>query len=307
MRTISDDDIPDNVNYQDVVKEMRREFLMVSEGKSKILHRKRISAGDGTLDVMGAMNEVDKLGVVKHYYYGKNIDFLISLFSMETSEILLAVTGRKLTRIRTAAATGLATDILSRKDSKVLGCIGSGFQAIEQIRAISQLRDIENILINDINASRMEQTRDILKGELDADVALLPKIDDNFANADIIVTATTSRTPVIEDRFIGNRVHINSIGSYLPEMMETETVTVCSSRIVAVDSIEETANSCGELISSLSSGCISKEEINEFTDLVKGNIKIREGTARGNSYFKSIGVGVEDLVIARMLFEGKLS
>ena len=153
----------------------------------------------------------------------------------------------------------------------------------------------------------MEQTRDILKGELDADVALLPKIDDNFANADIIVTATTSRTPVIEDRFIGNRVHINSIGSYLPEMMETETVTVCSSRIVAVDSIEETANSCGELISSLSSGCISKEEINEFTDLVKGNIKIREGTARGNTYFKSIGVGVEDLVIARMLFEGKLS
>jgi hypothetical protein len=57
----------------------------------------------------------------------------------------------------------------------------------------------------------------------------------------------------------------------------------------------------------LSAGCISKGEINEFTDLVKGDIKIREGTARGNTYFKSIGVGVEDLVIARMLFEGKLS
>ncbi|MGC8562821.1 MAG: ornithine cyclodeaminase family protein [Thermoplasmata archaeon] len=286
---------------------MRREFLMVFNGTSKILHRKRISAGDGTLDVMGALNETDKIGVVKHYFYGKNIDFLISLFSMETSEIVLTVTGRKLTRIRTAAATGLATDILSRKDSKVLGCIGSGFQAAEQIRAITQVRHIDQIMLNDLDSSRMQYTKDILKGEVDAEVSLVPKVDSYFKNADIIVTATTSRTPVIADRNIGDGVNVNSIGSYLPEMIETETATICRSRIVAVDSIEETISSCGELIASLSSGCISKGEINEFTDLVSGNIKTREGENRTNTYFKSIGVGTEDLVVARMLFEGKLA
>ena len=306
MRTISDDGIPSTVNYQDVVKEMKREFLMVSKGTSKILHRKRISSGDGTLDVMGALNDEDKIGVVKHYFYGKDVDFLISLFSMETSEILLAITGRKLTRIRTAGATALATDILSRKDSKVLGCIGSGFQALEQIRAISQVRNIDQVLIYDLNISRMESLRDIVKKEIDVDVTLQAKVGDNFKNADIIVTATTSKTPVIADHNIGNKVHINSIGSYLPTMKETETTTVCKSRIVAVDSLEETENSCGELVDSISSGCIAKEQINEFTDLVKGDIKIREKAERSNTYFKSIGVGVEDLVIARMIFEGKL-
>ncbi|MEM0133860.1 MAG: hypothetical protein QXU18_01335, partial [Thermoplasmatales archaeon] len=150
MRTISDKEIPTNTDYLAVIKEMREEFIRVSRGTSKILHRQRISSESGTLDVMGALSQEENLGAVKYYFYGKGIDFLISLFSTKTSEILLTITGKKLTRIRTAAATALATDILSKNDSKVLACIGTGFQALEQVRAISQVRHIDLILINDI-------------------------------------------------------------------------------------------------------------------------------------------------------------
>jgi ornithine cyclodeaminase/alanine dehydrogenase-like protein (mu-crystallin family) len=306
MRTISDEDIPNNVNYRAVIMEMKRQFLMVSEGTSKILHRKRISSTNGTLDVMGAISEEDGIGAVKHYFYGKNIDFLVSLFSTETSEIILAITGKKLTRIRTAAATGLATDILSRKDSRLLACIGTGFQALEQIRAISQIRSIDQVLINDLNTARMKSLKDVIEEELDIEVVLQDKVGSNFSNADIIVTATTSKTPVIADQFIGNRTHISSIGSYLPEMKEIETQTICKSKIVAVDSLEETENSVGEIIDSLSSGCVSKVQINEFTNLVRGEIKIRENAERSTTYFKSIGVGIEDLTVAKMLYEGAL-
>jgi ornithine cyclodeaminase/alanine dehydrogenase-like protein (mu-crystallin family) len=306
MRTISDEDIPNNVNYQAVIMEMRRQFLMVAGGTSKILHRKRISSMSGTLDVMGALSEEDKIGVVKHYFYGKNIDFLVSLFSTETSEILLAITGKKFTRIRTATATGLATDLLSRKDSRLLACIGTGFQALEQIRAICQIRSIDQVLINDLNTARMKSLKSVIEQELGIDVVLQDKVSSNFSKADIIVTATTSKTPVIADQFIGDRTHIISIGSYLPEMKEIETQTICKSKIVAVDSLEETENSVGELIDSLSSGCVSKEQINEFTNLVKGEIKLRENAQRSTTYFKSIGVGIEDLTVAKMFYEGTL-
>jgi len=94
MKIISDENIPDTVNYRDVIGELRGQFLTVAEGKSKILHRKRVTSMSGTLDVMGAISEEDKIGVVKSYFYGRNIDFLVSLFSTETSEILLAITGK---------------------------------------------------------------------------------------------------------------------------------------------------------------------------------------------------------------------
>jgi len=307
MKIISDENIPDTVNYRDVIGELRGQFLTVAEGKSKILHRKRVTSISGTLDVMGAISEEDKIGVVKSYFYGRNIDFLVSLFSTETSEILLAITGKKFTRIRTAAATGLATDILSRKDSRLLACIGAGFQSIEQIRAISQVRSIEEVIISDLNTSKMESLKSTVEKEMGIDAALKEKVDSDFLNADIIITATTSKTPVISDQFIGNETYINSIGSYLPEMKEIETQSICKSRIIAVDSLEETENSVGEMIDSISSGCVSKEHINEFTDLVTGKIKIRENTERATAFFKSIGVGIEDLAVAKMIYDGRLA
>jgi ornithine cyclodeaminase len=303
MRTISDADIPDTVNYREIIMEMKRQFLMVSRGTAIILNRKRLISKDGVLDVMGAVNDEDKIGVVKQYFYGKNIDFLISLFSTETSEMIAVIHGKKSTRIRTAAATALATDILSRKDSRILACIGAGYQALEQMKAISQIRNIDQVLINDSDSLKMNSLKESLKKEKGMDIQLEERVGPNFRDADILVTATTSRTPVIKDEFVGDRTHINSIGSYLPEMKETETSTICKSRIVAVDSIEETRGSVGELIDLLSSGCVSIRDLNEFTDLVTDRIKIRHDSGRNNTYFKSIGVGIEDLAVAKMIYE----
>ncbi len=71
---------------------------------------------------------------------------------------------------------------------------------------------------------------------------------------------------------------------------------------MAVDSIEETSRSAGEIIAALSSGCIKRTEINELKDLVSGSTKRRVDSKSENSYFKSIGVGIEDLAIARFLY-----
>ncbi|MEM0134273.1 MAG: ornithine cyclodeaminase family protein [Thermoplasmatales archaeon] len=302
MIVINDSDIPDNLDYRVLSRELRYQFLSLSLGTSKVLYRKRLEAKRGILDVMGGIDEENRVGVVKQYFYGTQINFLVSLFSTENSDILAIFPGKKLTRIRTAAASALATDILSRSDSKVLGCIGAGYQAEEQIRAISQIRNVKRVLIDDINIERAQHFKNMIGEELGIEVEIYESVNEDFKDADIIITATTSLNPVIGDEFIGENCYINSIGSYTPEMRETELTTICKSRIIAVDSIEETSTSAGEVIDALSSGCIERNQINEFTDLVSGNIRKRASSERKNGYFKSIGVGIEDLAVARYLY-----
>ncbi len=302
MLVINDSDIPESQDYRALAAEIREQFVRVKRGDSVILYRNRLETKQGILDIMGGIDSVRRVGAVKQYFYGRKIDFLISLFSTETSEIRAVFQGIKVTRIRTAAASALASEILSRKESKVLGCIGAGYQAREQVRAISQIRPIKRVMAYDIDRERLSDFKKDIEEEIGLEVTTEDGVNENFRESDIILTATTSSSPVIRDDFIDNRCYVNSIGSYTPNMREIDTATICKARVVSVDSIEETSRSAGEIISALSSGCVKKEEINDFTDLVSGKIKMRSGSERKYVYFKSIGVGVEDLAVTNYLY-----
>ncbi len=238
MLVINDTDILDYQDYRILSREMRKEFIRLRNGTAMNLYRNRLEGRRGILDIMGGIDEEEGVGVVKQYFYGQKINFLVSLFSMDDSEILAIFPGRLLTRIRTAAATALATDILSRKDSSVLGCIGAGYQAYEQVKAISQMRPVKRIIISDLDSMKMNTLKMYIEDRLGIEAETKASVDDSFREADIILTATSSNSPVIRDEFVGNRCYINSIGSYTPDMREIETKTICKSRIVAVDSLE---------------------------------------------------------------------
>ena len=302
MLLIGDQDIQDDQDYRVISGELKLQFIKLASGRSRNLYRTRIEGKGGILDIMGGIDDEERIGAVKQYFFGRSIDFLISLFSTETSEVLAIFPGKKVTRIRTAAASALAADILSRKDSRVLGCIGAGYQAYEQIRAVSQIRPIEKVVVADTDPSKLKFFSTGLKGKIDADIFAESEVNHKFKEADILITATTSSTPVIAEEFIGTDCYINSIGSYTPQMREIDRSTICGSTVVAVDSIEETTRSAGEIIDALSCGCIKIEEVNQFTDLVMGNVKKRKGAPREGSYFKSIGVGIEDLAVAKYLY-----
>lgn len=306
MKIYTDEDIQDKVEYDVVIRGMREQFTKLANGISTVLYRNRIASGEGVLDVMGGIDEEAHMAAVKQYFYGRGLNFSITLFSTSNSDILATITGRKSTRVRTAAATALATDILARKDSRVMAIVGAGFQAQEQVRAVCQVRKVDTVIILDIDRSRSEKLAKALKEDVGGEIIQLATQDRSLLEADIIITATTSSVPVIEDRYVRPQAYINSIGSYTPGMKETETKTVCSSRTVAVDSITETANSTGEIIDAVEDGCLHIDQINEFKDLVRGNLKVRENSTTARTFFKSIGVGIEDLAVAKLIYEGYL-
>ncbi len=302
MRIISEADIPDSQDYRVLAEELRKQFLGLRNGTSKNLYRKRLETSEGILDLMGGIDQEREMGAVKQYFYGGKIDFLVSLFSTRSSEILALFPGRKLTRIRTAAASALATEILSRKDSRVLGCIGAGYQASEQINAISQVRSIKRVIIYDTNIQKQTLLSREIEDKLGLETSTPETVGGDFREADILLTATTSDHPVINSEYVDERCYVNSIGSYTPSMREVDKSVICASKVVAVDSLEETSVATGEIVDVLSSGCLRREDINELAGLVAGDAKINRKGHRDGAYFKSIGVGIEDLAVAMFIY-----
>lgn len=300
MLYLNDKDVQTIINVKDLIPYISNIFKKEYEGKVKVLDRQRLVSNFGVLDLMGAVDEEDKLAVTKTYFYGANSDFIITLYDTITSEAILIVRGKKLTQIRTAAVSAVATKNLSSKDANILAIIGTGFQAEEQIIGILAVREIDSIYVYDKNINKAKEFIDKMTKRTGKEMILKQKIDQDFKKAQIILTATVSETPVIDDEFINESAYINSIGSYKIDMSELYPETVCSSRIIVVDSLKQAIKESGEIYQSLHK-CLKIEEINELKDIFGEGIKIRNSSTN-RIIFKSVGSAIEDLIAAKVVY-----
>ncbi len=174
------------------------------------------------------------------------IQAMYNVFNAETGEPVAIMDGEVLTSMRTGAASGLATDLLSPKESKVAVIFGAGVQAEKQIEAICAVRDLEEIYISDLNEDRVENLIKILQPKVRANIKLMT---DNkiLTQADIICTATSSSSPVFNHKDLNEKVHINGIGSYRPDMCEIPSQTIVESKLY-VDSREACLSEAGDII-----------------------------------------------------------
>jgi len=205
-----------------------------------------------------------------------------------------------LTALRTGAASGLATDLLARKDARVLAIFGTGAQAHTQVEAIISIRKIEQILVY---ASTAEKARNFCKELNDSyNVACSPGVLENLKTADIICTATTSQNPLFEMEHIGRGVHINGIGSYKPEIREI-TSSIIANAMLVVDHRESALSEAGDIIIPLQEKTIAPEHIYaELGEIVSGSKPGRTNEDQ-ITVFKSVGNAVQDLAVASFLLQ----
>jgi len=195
-------------------------------------------------------------------------------------------------QIRTGAASGYATDLLAAPEASTLAVIGSGFQAQSQIDAIRCVRDLKEIRV----WSRSQEKRYAFAAANQARAAA--SAEEAVRGADIVVTATYAKDPVIEDAWIvagGRGVHINAMGSNREQRRELPSRLVHRADLVAVDSIEVAKIEAGDLI-------LAPVDWNDrrIVDLAK--IEHRPAGAPV-TIFKSCGLGVEDVAAAAYVYE----
>lgn len=218
----------------------------------------------------------------------------VLLHSGETGELMGVFNASAITAIRTAAVSAVATKLLARVDAHTLAIVGAGVQAHSHLRAIPLVRDIQEVRV---------YSRTRTKAEAFAPTCtIVDTAEEAVRGADIIVTATSSREPVVERDWIKPGAHINAVGSSVAHTRELDSATVAAASLF-VDRRESTVNESGDYLMALKEGAISgPEHIRaELGEILTGRALGRT-SGREITLFKSLGIAIEDLAAAQFLY-----
>lgn len=307
MRVLSAADVHTALPMSNAIAAVRRGFIALSAGQATVPVRSSLPMSGGVVLYMPAhlhAASVSTVKIVSVYADNASHNLPVVMASLlvldaETGATLALMDGTSLTALRTGAASGLATDLLARAESKVLGVIGAGAQAWTQIEAVCTVRPIEAIRIFSLkNAQTMAEQLRMTYPHIKITVA--PNTHEALKNADVIVAATNSRTPVVHRADVAEGTHINGIGSFTPHMQEIAADVVLDTKVV-VDHWESAWEEAGDLIIPRDKGLIGEDhvyaEIGEIAALLKpGRVNPDEIT-----FFKSVGNAVQDAAAAEQV------
>jgi ornithine cyclodeaminase/alanine dehydrogenase-like protein (mu-crystallin family) len=232
---------------------------------------------------------------------------LLTIYAYDaiTGAQVAEVQGEWLTAVRTAASTAVATDLLARKNVSVLGVYGTGVQARAHIPALRLVRDFDAVLVYSKEKSRREEFVEDISEEIGVNVEAASSPDQVAEESDVIVTATTSGTPVFDGNLVKPGSHVNGIGSASPEARELDTALLKRSKLV-VDSRAQALTTYGDVMKPIKEGAIRESSILELGDLLDGKSQLA-GTAGDITLFKAGGLAVLDAKVTNYIIETMVS
>jgi len=221
----------------------------------------------------------------------------VILFDGRTGEVMAIVNASAITAIRTAAVSGLATKVLANKDASTLGIIGAGVQARAHLSAIACVRKLERVKVAASRRENAERFAAEMRSQIDCEIEPADSSEAAVRDTDIIVTATTSREPVVQRAWLKAGAHVNAIGTFSPKARELDTETMAAAAVF-VDRRESAFNEAGDYLLAASEGAIGPESIlAELGEVIIGKHPGRTSGAE-ITVFKSLGLAMEDLAAA---------
>ncbi len=283
------------LRMDEVIEAMEEALADFSRGKVVQPVRSMVPVEDhqGFLGVMPAY--AGALGVKLVTFYPNNQGVpthlaTIMLFKPETGEPLVIMDGRLITEVRTAAVSAVATKLLARPESSVLAILGSGVQARSHLEALQLVR-----LFRDV---RVWSPRHAQAFAREFQVRATATAEEAVTGADVVVTVTSSPTPVLFGAWLSPGVHLNAVGACRPDWRELDDEALRRSRVY-VDSREAAMKESGDVIAA---GRIFAE----LGEVAAGAKPARE-SAEEVTLFKSLGLAVEDVVTANLVYQKALA
>ncbi|MBC7263206.1 MAG: hypothetical protein H5T64_02480 [Chloroflexi bacterium] len=312
LRVLTQADVKQAISMPQAIEAVKRAFAQLSAGRANVPLRTQLAVPkhNGVAIFMPAyLEETDSMAVKIVSVFPGNVDMglptihaLVIVVDTATGQPIAAMDATYLTALRTGAASGVATDLLARRDASRVAIFGTGTQGRTQLQGVCEVRDITRVWVYDRVRHRAEQYAAEMKcrgGRIPADIIVADSPAEAVAEADIICTATTSTTPVFSDAHLKPGVHINGIGSYNPQMQEVDEATVARAKIV-VDSRLACLAETGDLVIPISKGLISEKDVHaELGEIILGWKPGREKEDEV-TFFKSVGNAVQDVAVAQV-------
>ncbi len=205
--------------------------------------------------------------------------------------------GTELTMQRTGAAAAVATDHLARADASSLGIVGAGVQAYTQLEAIEEVRDIEEVVVSDLDEARVEQFIETFADRFDVHDGTISEA----GHCDVLSTVTPVRDPVVGPDDVGEHTHINGMGADAEGKHEIADEVLLDAKLV-IDDYAQCTHS-GEINVPFNAGVLGDEDI--FGDLGEIVVGTTEGRTDedGVTVFDSTGLAIQDVAAAHVVYE----
>ena len=205
-----------------------------------------------------------------------------------------------LTAMRTGAITGVAAKYLAPEGSSTVAIFGAGVQGRTQTWAACTVRNIDKVYVYDLYPEARQRFADEMTRKLGIEVVPAASGEEACRDADIVLTATTSSKPVLNRKWLKDRVHVSAIGAFYPDWRELDTATVAESKLV-IDDREGIMLEAGDVLIPIEEGAITEDHIYaELKELVSGEKKGRT-PSDGVTVFKSVGIAIQDSSVASLV------
>lgn len=312
---ISEQRIIENVSLSEVLPVVEQAFLDYQNGKISIGQRSIMPVrppDNNSLFLPSVHHNVPYYAIKHASSFPSNpvrglptVMSQISIYDAQTGNLLAVIEANQLTALKTGAAAAVAAKYLAREESQVGLIIGAGEQAKLQLAALLAVRHLQEVWVVDRDQHRTDAfCRWAIDTLAEAPPIIAPAKDgQTAARADIIVTCTTSKLPVLQGADLKPGVHINAIGSFTPDMQEIDSDTVARADLIVTDQIEETWLNAGDLLTPFHEGRIDRQAISaELGEIVSGH-KPGRMNAEQITIYESIGFAALDLAVAIMVNE----
>ncbi|MDR1242870.1 MAG: ornithine cyclodeaminase family protein [Deltaproteobacteria bacterium] len=302
-------------SMSEAIQACREAFELYSDGKTDIPLRVNIDvpqASGQSLYMPGYACDAGALGVkIVSVYPGNpakglpSVPAVMALLDAQTGMLISLMDGTCLTRIRTGAASGVATDILSSPESSIFALFGAGGQAETQLEATLTVRPaIKEVRVFSLQGVEefVQRMRNRFEAKFNCKIKAVSSPAEAVHNADIITTVTTSKTPVYDGKLLKRGVHVNGVGSYTPEMHENDEYFVTRAKVY-VDTRDGAFAEAADLIIPVQNHTFSFDQVvGEIGEVIAGKAPGRVD-AEENTFFKTVGSGVQDIVTARRIYD----
>lgn len=225
----------------------------------------------------------------------------VIIFDGTNGEPLAIVNASAITAIRTAAVSGLATKLLACEDASDLAIIGAGVQARTHLAAMSCVRQLKRIRVAARRLESAQRFAEQMQPDCAVKIEAVETTEAAVRGADIVVTATTSREPVLKREWISPGAHINAVGTYSFNAREIDTATMAAASLF-VDRRESALNEAGDYLIAAKDGAIGPEHIRAELDQLVTAAHPGRSSQDEITLFKSLGLAIEDLAAAAYVF-----
>ncbi|MFQ5904565.1 MAG: ornithine cyclodeaminase family protein, partial [Candidatus Binatia bacterium] len=194
---------------------------------------------------------------------------------------------------------------LANPEAPVLGILGAGVQAKAHIRALCKVRKITRIKIHSPSGRSALRLKEDLEPVVGINIEVVDGAVEAVREADLLVTATTAKEPIVSSDWLNPGVHINAIGSHRPDLREIDAATLSRAKIV-VDSRAAIMAECGDILLAIKEGAIAEEHIYaEIGEILAGKKPGRRND-KDITLYKSVGIAVQDVAAARLVYQRAL-